>query len=89
MAPKKSKKGGDEGNKKEPKLWVLEPDDELRELMKAALEATGEDRSAIMIECIREELPDVVRRILGERKAAEEKFLSTLASKKPKQSTDK
>lgn len=77
------------GKKTKEDKWTIRPDEELNELMKNALEATGADRTELILQCIREELPDVVKKLIAERKRSEQAFWNSPALKKTKPDTGK
>jgi hypothetical protein len=56
--------------------WSLKPPSELKKMMAEARRATGTPRQQLIFECIRRELPDVVRQILEERQNAAQKAFS-------------
>jgi spore coat polysaccharide biosynthesis predicted glycosyltransferase SpsG len=62
--------------------WSLKPDDELKELMAEAMLATGTPRQQLIFECIRRELPEVVKLIVQERQAAQKAFATEGETKK-------
>lgn len=68
-APKPTELGGaDEAT------WSIRPPDDVRELVKIAMQATGKKRQTLLMEVIREKLPEVVERMIRERKEAERLF---------------
>jgi hypothetical protein len=60
--------------KKKRVLYNFEPPDDIAALLAAAEKATGSDRTTLIIEAIRTDLPKVVQRIIEERKRAAEEF---------------
>ena len=63
-----------EPDEKEPDTWSVRPDDEMRKRMELAQKATGRSRSALIIECILKQLPNVVSELSEERRSAEKEF---------------
>jgi hypothetical protein len=60
--------------KKKRVLYNFEPPEDIAALLAAAEKATGSDRTTLIIEAIRTDLPKVVQRIIEERKRAAEEF---------------
>lgn len=58
----------------EETFWTLRPEDDLKKSMAAAMEATGSERQAIIFDCIREMLPEIVRRTKARRDEAAKFF---------------
>jgi len=67
------------------KLITFEPPDYFRHHSEAAEKATGTDRSKLIVEAIRTDLPKVVQKILDERQRAAEAFFR-LSGDNPSQS---
>lgn len=83
----KKKKAGKTATKR--KMWSLDPPDDLRRKMELAMEATGKDRTTLLIECVREDLAGVVDRILEERRKAAEAWQSEHGGGSKKIDTEK
>lgn len=84
MSAKKAKKRASEKRK----TWTIDPPDDLRKQVELAIEATGADRTELLIECVREDLPGVVAKILAERQKAAEAFRSAHGAGNKKKGTD-
>lgn len=56
--------------------WSVEPDKELEDMMAAAIEATGKERSELIRLCVKDELPAVVAKLVASRKKGEDDFAS-------------
>ena len=53
---------------------TFDPPDDIRLLLQAAQDATGADRTTLIIEALRTDLEKVVRRLIEDRKKAEAEF---------------
>lgn len=72
----KKKKAENKTQQDKRKTWSAEPEDNDIDLMKKALEVTGESRTEILLRCFRRDLKAVVREILEERERAKKDFFS-------------
>lgn len=61
-------------DKKRQETWTLKPSEDLQKAIEEAMAATGTPRQQLIFECIRRELPGVVRQIAQERKEALKTF---------------
>ncbi len=67
--------------------WTIDPPDDLRKIMEGALQATGTDRTDLIIRCLRGDLTRVVQAIAAERKQAARDFLKSVDADKKKPDT--
>jgi uncharacterized protein (DUF1778 family) len=84
IVPKKKAKV----KKTEDKTWTLRPDDEIRELVTMALNATGGARQELIFRAIRENLDAVVRQVINERQKAADAWINR-TGKRPGEDTGK
>jgi hypothetical protein len=62
------------------KTITFDPPEEVRLLLERAKKATGADITTLIVEALRTDLEKVVRRLIAERRKAEEEFLSQIES---------
>jgi hypothetical protein len=64
-------------------VWTIEPPDDLKELVERAMHATKSTRTEVVLQCVREVLPDVVRKMIAEREARAKSWESEGGKGKP------
>lgn len=78
----KSKSEGDAASQQneaaENKVWSLRPPDDLRTLVNLAMKTTGQERQKLIFECIRRQLPNIVKEQLKIRQAKEDELMKML-----------
>lgn len=73
LAPKRTRKKGSP--------ITFRPTEDVDELLSVALDATGADQTELILQCIREELPSVVQKILEKQKTKAARFDALLKKK--------
>jgi hypothetical protein len=64
----------EKGGAKKPLPWSVRPPADVRALMKEALNATGSNRNALIIQVVREKLPEVVAEWIARSEEARRRF---------------
>lgn len=68
------------------KTITFEPPEDIRQLLEQAEKATGADRTTLIIEAIRTDLPKVVQKLIEQRQRAAEEFFRMSKADNPSES---